>query len=178
VAASIPVWRIGKIEDLFAGRGITRGIHTVSDEDGMDQVVAQMQTADRGLIFTNLVDFDAQYGPSQRRRRLRRQSGALSTRGWPLCPPCSRVSERRDMLVVTADTCNDPTTPSTGPTSGSNVAACLVRRRALCAAGHNLGTRETFADLGQSLADVFGVGPLSHGNSFLSQITTVKRRNR
>ncbi len=61
-AASIPVVAIGKIEDLFAGRGITQGLHTVSDEDGMDQVERQMAALDRGFIFTNLVDFDAQYG--------------------------------------------------------------------------------------------------------------------
>src|SRR4029077_19334184 len=61
-AASVPVIAIGKIQDLFAGRGITQGIHTVSDEDGMDKVEAQIAASDRGLIFTNLVDFDAQYG--------------------------------------------------------------------------------------------------------------------
>src|SRR5258706_2202655 len=60
--ASIPVVAIGKIEDLFAGRGVTQGIHTVSDDDGMDHVEAQMELVDRGFIFTNLVDFDAQYG--------------------------------------------------------------------------------------------------------------------
>src|SRR5205823_6857755 len=61
-AASIPVIAIGKIEDLFAGRGITQAIHTKSDDDGMDQVERQMEGIDRGLIFTNLVDFDTQYG--------------------------------------------------------------------------------------------------------------------
>src|SRR5438132_4546804 len=61
-AASIPVIAIGKIEDLFAGRGITQAIHTKSDDDGMDQVERQMEGLDRGLIFTNLVDFDTQYG--------------------------------------------------------------------------------------------------------------------
>src|SRR5262249_58913118 len=61
-AASLPVVAIGKIEDLFAGRGITRAIHTVSDDDGMDRVEQQMDAVDRGLIFTNLVDFDTQYG--------------------------------------------------------------------------------------------------------------------
>ena len=61
-AASVPVVAIGKIEDLFAGRGITRAIHTVSDEDGMDRVEEQLAALDRGFIFTNLVDFDTQYG--------------------------------------------------------------------------------------------------------------------
>src|SRR5437764_790138 len=60
--ASLPVVAIGKIEDLFAGRGITAAIHTQSDEHGMDEVERQMASLDRGLIFTNLVDFDTQYG--------------------------------------------------------------------------------------------------------------------
>src|SRR5262249_37905984 len=61
-ASSLPVVAIGKIEDLFAGRGVTRAIHTKSDEEGMDRVEAEMDTVERGLVFTNLVDFDTQYG--------------------------------------------------------------------------------------------------------------------
>jgi ribosome-binding factor A len=61
-AASLPVVAIGKIEDLFAGRGVTHAIHTASDDEGMDQVERQMQSLDRGFVFTNLVDFDSQYG--------------------------------------------------------------------------------------------------------------------
>src|SRR5262249_16641823 len=61
-AAGLPVVAIGKIEDLFAGRGITNPFHTTSDDAGMDCVVRQMEQVDRGLIFTNLVDFDTQYG--------------------------------------------------------------------------------------------------------------------
>src|SRR5262249_9123648 len=61
-AAALPVVAIGKIEDLFASRGITRAIHTKSDDEGMDRVEQEMGAEDRGLIFTNLVDFDTQYG--------------------------------------------------------------------------------------------------------------------
>src|SRR5213080_1947072 len=61
-AASLPVVAIGKIEDLFAGRGITHAIHTRSDDDGMDHLERQLAAVDRGLIFANLVDFDTQYG--------------------------------------------------------------------------------------------------------------------
>src|SRR6185369_13367468 len=60
-AASLPVVAIGKIEDLFAGRGVTLAIHTASDDEGMDQVERQLQSLDRGFVFTNLVDFDSQY---------------------------------------------------------------------------------------------------------------------
>src|SRR4029077_12030949 len=61
-AASLPVVAIGKIEDLFAGRGITRAIHTASDDDGMDRIGREMDAVDRGFIFANLVDFDTQFG--------------------------------------------------------------------------------------------------------------------
>jgi phosphopentomutase len=61
-AAGLPVVAIGKIEDLFAGRGITSAVHTASDEQGMDEVVRAMTTDARGLIFANLVDFDTLYG--------------------------------------------------------------------------------------------------------------------
>ena len=61
-AAHVPVVAIGKIEDLFAGRGITRAIHTASDAEGMDVIASEMASTPRGLIFANLVDFDTQYG--------------------------------------------------------------------------------------------------------------------
>ena len=61
-AAQVPVVAIGKIEDLFAGRGITRAVHTKSDDEGVDVIASEMASAPRGLIFANLVDFDTQYG--------------------------------------------------------------------------------------------------------------------
>jgi phosphopentomutase len=164
-AASIPVVAIGKIEDLFAGRGITRGIHTVSDEDGMDQVAAQMQSVQPGLIFTNLVDFDAQYG---HRNDVAGYAANLERFDARLAALLPHLRDD-DLLVVTADHGNDPTTPST---DHAREYVPLLVAGARVRAGHNLGTRKTFADLGQTLADVFGVGPLSHGTSFLSEITT------
>src|SRR5260221_291802 len=108
-AASLPVVAIGKIEDLFAGRGVTDAIHTVSDDDGMDRTRQQMNVVDRGLIFTNLVDFDAQYGHRNDvegyARTLERFDARLST----LLP----ALHADDLLVITADHGNDPTTPST-----------------------------------------------------------------
>jgi phosphopentomutase len=162
-AASIPVVAIGKIEDLFAGRGITEGIHTSSDDDGMDRVAAQMQIVDRGLIFTNLVDFDAQYGHRNDVAGYAANLERFDARLGALLP---RLRDD-DLLVVTADHGNDPTTPST---DHAREYVPLLVAGAHVRAGHNLGTRKTFADLGQTLADVFGVGPLSHGTSFLPQI--------
>ena len=162
-AASMPVVAIGKIEDLFAGRGITRGIHTVSDDDGMDKVAAQMQSVDRGLIFTNLVDFDAQYGHRNDVAGYAANLERFDARLAALLP----TLRDGDLLVVTADHGNDPTTPST---DHAREYVPLLIAGARVRAGYDLGTRKTFADLGQTLAENFGVGSMPHGTSFLRDI--------
>ena len=163
-AASIPVVAIGKIEDLFAGRGISLACHTASDDDGMDQLERQMADIDRGLIFTNLVDFDTQYGHRNDidgyARNLERFDRRLST----LVP---RLRED-DVLMVTADHGNDPTTPGTD--HSREYVPLLVAGKGV-RAGVDLGTRRTFADVGQTVAEGFGVGPLANGTSFLREIT-------
>ena len=163
-AASIPVVAIGKIEDLFAGRGITQGIHTVSDDDGMDQIEAQMKVVDRGLIFTNLVDFDAQYGHRNDVEGYALNLERFDARLAALLPRL----RGEDLLVITADHGNDPTTPST---DHAREYVPLLVTGARVRAGVDLGTRKTFADLGQTLAELFGVGPIAHGTSFLPEIT-------
>jgi len=163
-AASLPVVAIGKIEDLFAGRGMTAAFHTASDDDGMDQVEHQMREVNRGLIFTNLVDFDTQYGHrndvsgyAQNLERFdRRLAAAL---------PLLRDD---DLLIVTADHGNDPTTAST---DHSREYVPLIAAGARVRDGVDLGTRRTFADLGQTLAEIFGVEPLPNGTSFLPDLT-------
>jgi phosphopentomutase len=162
-AASIPVVAIGKIEDLFAGRGITRGIHTVSDDDGMDRVEQQMNNVDRGLIFTNLVDFDAQYGHRNDVAGYAANLERFDARLAALLP----ALRDGDLLVVTADHGNDPTTPST---DHAREYVPLLVTGAGVRAGRDLGTRKTFSDLGQTLAEIFGVGPLVHGTSFLREV--------
>jgi phosphopentomutase len=164
-AAAIPVVAIGKIQDLFAGRGVTTGIHTVSDEDGMDHVEAQMQVVDRGFIFTNLVDFDAQYG---HRNDVAGYAANLERFDKRLASLLPQLRED-DLLVVTADHGNDPTTAST---DHAREYVPLLLTGAHVRAGHDLGTRATFADLGQTLAEVFSVGPMPNGTSFLKEITT------
>jgi phosphopentomutase len=164
-AASIPVVAIGKIADLFAGRGIGRAIHTVSDDDGMTRLDEEMGSLDRGLIFTNLVDFDSQFGhrndTAGYAANLERFDARLST----------TLSALRDddLLIVTADHGNDPTTASTDHAREYVpllVAGTHVR------ANVDLGTRRTFADLGQTLADLFGAGRMAHGTGFLPEIAT------
>ena len=167
-AASIPVVAIGKIEDLFAGRGITQGIHTISDEDGMDKVEQQMKIVDRGFIFTNLVDFDAQYG---HRNDVVGYAANLERFDARLTAMLPQLRDD-DLLVITADHGNDPTTPST---DHAREYVPLLVTGAGVRAGADLGTRTTFADLGQTLAEIFGVGALAHGTSFLQAITRSAR---
>ncbi|HKB11453.1 MAG TPA: phosphopentomutase [Vicinamibacterales bacterium] len=167
-AASLPVVAIGKIEDLFAGRGITRAIHTVSDDDGMDRVEQQMDAVDRGLIFTNLVDFDTQYG---HRNDVEGYAQNLERFDARLARVLPRL-RADDLLVVTADHGNDPTTAST---DHAREYVPLMAAGAHVRGGVDLGTRRTFADLGQTLAEMFGVEPLSNGTSFLQEMVGAPR---
>jgi phosphopentomutase len=162
-SASRTVVAIGKIEDLFAGRGISTAIHTASDADGMDKVLAQMASVRDGLIFTNLVDFDTQYG---HRNDIPGYAQNLERFDARLAEVLPRLRDD-DLLVVTADHGNDPATPST---DHSREYVPVIAAGARIRANTDLGTRRTFADLGQTLADLFGVGPLAHGTSFLDNI--------
>jgi phosphopentomutase len=162
-ATGRPVIAIGKIEDLFAGRGITRAVHTASDDDGMNAVEREMSEVGRGLIFTNLVDFDTQYGHRNDVAGYAANLERFDARLARILP----MLRKDDVLVVTADHGNDPTTPSTD--HAREYVPLLVTGDRIRAAV-DLGTRRTFADLGQTLADVFGVGPLPHGTSFLGEI--------
>ncbi len=162
-AASFPVVAIGKIEDLFAARGMTRAVHTTSDDDGMDRVEEQMGSVERGLIFTNLVDFDTQYGHRNDVEGYARNLERFDARLAQLLP----LLRPGDCLVVTADHGNDPTTPST---DHAREYVPLLLTGSTVRRGVDLGTRQTFADLGQTIADNFGVGRLAHGTSFLAEI--------
>ena len=162
-AKGIPVVAIGKIEDLFAGRGITRAIHTSSDDEGMNVVEREMDGVDRGLIFTNLVDFDTQYGHRNDVAGYAANLERFDARLARLLP----MLKDGDLLVVTADHGNDPTTAST---DHAREYVPLLVTGARVRAGIDLGTRKTFADLGQTLAEVFDVGRLPHGTSFLGEI--------
>jgi phosphopentomutase len=165
----IPVVAIGKINDLFAGRGIGRAVHTASDAEGMERLAEAMQGPEDGFIFVNLVDFDTVFG---HRNDVAGYAANLEQFDEALVRVLPNLRPS-DLLVVTADHGNDPSTPSTDHsrefvpvliTGGPAKAAPYVRR------GLDLGTRQTFADLGQTLAENFGVGPLAHGTSFLEDI--------
>jgi phosphopentomutase len=162
-AAGVPVTAIGKISDLFAGRGITESHPTRSDEHGMDLVEQAMAEKTRGLILANLVDFDTVYG---HRNDVNGYAANLERFDARLSRLIPRLRED-DLLVVTADHGNDPTTPST---DHSREYVPLLIAGARVKKGIDLGTRPTFADLGQTLAEIFGVGPLAFGESFLRSI--------
>jgi len=176
--AGVPVISIGKINDLFAGRGITRATHTANDSEGMERVAETINEATGGLVFVNLVDFDTLYGH-------RNDVGGYAANLERFDEALARVLpmlRRSDLLIVTADHGNDPSTPSTDH-SREYVPVMMIsgsvegraeggsnRRRGSVRPGVNIGTRETFADLGQTIAANFGVGPLAHGTSFLEDI--------
>lgn len=161
--AGWPVFAVGKIEDIFAGRGITQAVHTTSDADGVDQTLKAMRQVDRGLIFTNLVDFDTLYGHRNDVAGYASNLEALDAR----IPELVGALREDDALIFTADHGCDPSDISTDHTREH--VPVLVRGRRV-RPGTDLGTRATFADLGQTLAQNFGVGPLALGSSFLGAL--------
>jgi phosphopentomutase len=163
-AANVPVVAIGKVRDLFAGRGITKSLRTASDDEGMNEVERQLDAVPSGLIFANLVDFDTQFGHRNDVEGYARNLEWFDARLARLLPRLAG----QDLLVVTADHGNDPTTPST---DHSREYVPLMVTGPGVRAGADLGTRRTFADLGQTLAELFGVRRLAHGISFLHEIT-------
>ena len=162
-SARVPVVAVGKTADLFAGRGIPRSLSADSDERGIQRICEAMNDTNEGLIFANLVDFDTQYG---HRNDVSGYAANLELFDRQLINVLNRIRER-DLLVITADHGNDPTTPST---DHSREHVPLLVSGEHVRGNVNLGTRRTFADLGQTLAANFGVGPLAHGSSFLGDI--------
>jgi phosphopentomutase len=154
---------VGKVSDLFAGRGITRTFPTASDAEGMDRIESLTQTMDSGFVLANLVDFDALYGHRNDAEGYAQNLESFDRRLARFLPQL----RPKDLLVVTADHGNDPTTPSTDH-SREHVPLLLAGRRVRRAV--NLGTRDSFADLGQTIASSLCVGPLAHGCCFLEDI--------
>jgi phosphopentomutase len=161
-AAGVPVVAIGKISDLFAGRGVSEEIHTHDDRDGLEQTLRAMHAARRGLVFTNLVDLDSRFG---HRNDPRGYGDDLEMIDTHLVPVVAGLGDR-DLLLITADHGNDPTTPSTDHTREYVpllVAGPRVR------GGADLGVRRTFADVGATVAAALGAAPPRGGQSFLGQ---------
>jgi phosphopentomutase len=163
IAAGIPVTAIGKIEDLFAGRGISTSTHTASDDEGMDAVEEAIANVERGLVFANLVDFDTLYGHRNDVEGYARNIERFDSRLTELLPQLRPT----DVLLITADHGNDPTTPSTD--HSREYVPLLVTGRGV-RPGVDLGERQTFADLAQTLADIFAIDPMPNGTSFRAEL--------
>jgi phosphopentomutase len=144
-----PVVGIGKIEDIFAGKGITRALHTKSNDHGMQCLVEELGITARGFIFVNLVDFDMVYG---HRNNIEGYGRALETFDQKLGELLLRLRED-DLLILTADHGCDPTFPGTDHTR--EYVPLLVYSQQL--KSRSLGIRKTFADIGASLLSLFGV---------------------
>ncbi len=158
-----PVITVGKVDDLFAGSGVTEAIHTHDNAEGQSILLELLQRGGEGLVFANLVDFDTQYGhrndPAGFARALEAFDESLGR---------MRAALRDDdLLLVTADHGNDPTTAST---DHAREYTPLLATGPRVRGGRDLGTRDTFADVGATIAEMFGVGPLDAGTSFLKAI--------
>ncbi|GIW72601.1 MAG: phosphopentomutase [Planctomycetota bacterium] len=156
--AGLGVYAIGKIEDIFAGRGITRAVHTGSNAEGLARLHEAAAEANEALVFANLVDFDALYG---HRNDPKGYARALEEADAGIAALLPRLAAG-DLLVITADHGNDPTTPSTD--HSREMVPLLVWARGIEPV--DVGTRPSFADLGQTIADNFGLR-VPHGRSFL-----------
>lgn len=162
-AAGKEVVGIGKIEDLFAGRGLTQRDHTETNRDGMAATLRWLDRDFTGLLFVNLVEFDMLWG---HRRDSQGYAQALrEVDVW--LTQVQHVMRPGDALFFTADHGVDPTFRGSDHT---RECVPLLAYGQPIHAGINLGTRTTFADLGQTLAKAFGVAPLAAGTSFAHEI--------
>ncbi len=164
--AGFMVYAVGKINDIFVGQGINGYITTVDNTDGVDKTIAAIrEQKKRGLIFTNLVDFDAKFG---HRNNPQGYADALAEFDRRLPEIVDALAED-DILILTADHGNDPTTPSTD--HSREYVPVLITGQAVNP-GANIGVRATFADLATTIADIFGVGLPPKGHSFKLDIMT------
>lgn len=161
--AGLDVIALGKISDIYDGEGVTKAVRTVSNMDGMDKMVQTMEESFKGISFLNLVDFDAVYG---HRRDPKGYGQALEDYDQRLPEVFDRMTND-DLLIITADHGNDPTYKGTDHTR-EYVPLLIYSPR--FAEGKELPLRKTFADIGATVADNFGVKLPEHGTSFLNDL--------
>jgi phosphopentomutase len=161
-AAGVPRTGVGKVDDLFAKRGLDGG-HTSGNAEGIARIVSWLRDGPDGLLFANLVDFDQLYGHRNDvpgfHQALRDFDAAI--------PDLIAALREDDLIFITADHGNDPTTSSTDH-ARENVPLLVLGRRALAV---NLGRRATFSDLGASVAEWLGIRFRGRGTSFIPQLT-------
>ncbi|ADO58607.1 phosphopentomutase [Paenibacillus polymyxa] len=162
--AGLDVIALGKISDIYDGEGVTKAVRTVSNMDGMDKLVATLDEEFTGLSFLNLVDFDAVYG---HRRDPQGYGQALDDYDARLPEVFAKMTDD-DLLIITADHGNDPTYRGTDHTR--EYVPLLAYSPRFVAGGKELAVRKTFADIGATVADNFGVKLPEHGTSFLAEL--------
>jgi phosphopentomutase len=163
-ARGVLVRSVGKIFDVFLGRGIREGVKTTDNADGMAKTLAAMAEPGAGLIFVNLVDFDQQYG----HRNDVEGYGAALERFDAWLPEFERALRPGDLAIFTADHGCDPTVPGTDHTREY---VPLLAAGPHVRAGVNLGSRASLSDIGQTVAANFGVS-INHGASFLKELSS------
>ncbi|MDY0190518.1 MAG: phosphopentomutase [Desulfuromonas sp.] len=161
-AVGLPVVAIGKINDIFCGRGISEHLPTKNNGDGMDKIATALQTIDSGLIFANLIDYDMLYG---HRRDAQGFAAALVNFDQRLGALLAQLLPT-DLMLITADHGCDPTTPGT---DHSREYVPLVAFSPRLAHGQELGVRNCFCDISATISENFGVDICS-GTSFLSNV--------
>jgi len=165
VERKIPIFGIGKIHDIYNGRGVDHYVTTKNNADGMQKLHATLAEQKNGLIFANLVDFDMLYG-----HRKDVEGFAKSLEEFDLLlAPLLKAMAPRDLLMITADHGCDPD-PAWPTTDHSREYVPIVTYSTAGKRGVNLGIRDTLADMGQTIAENFGAA-IPHGKSFLPQIS-------
>jgi phosphopentomutase len=166
---NVPVFGIGKIHDIYNGRGVERYVTTTSNTDGMEKLTIALREQPDGLIFSNLVDFDMLYG-----HRKDVEGFAKSLEEFDaLLGDLLRLLTHDDLLMITADHGCDPD-PRWETTDHSREYVPILAHSPGGGAGANLGTRSTLSDMGQTVAENFG-GRILHGDSFLAEMKNGKR---
>jgi len=160
--AGVPTCGIGKINDLYAGQGLARSYPTASNREGMARIIALLDETRGGLIMANLVDFDMLYG--HRLDAVGFASALVEFDDW--LPRLLSLLEGPDLLLITADHGCDPTTAGTD--HSREYVPLLAYSPSLCHGG-SLGSRETFADVGATIAENFSI-ELPRGTSFLKKL--------
>lgn len=162
VRAGKSVHGLGKIEDIFAGRGVSSAVHTESNADGVERTIAAVRDGDDDFVFTNLVDFDTKYGHRNDPKGYARCLEELDR----YTPELLAALRAGDLLMFTADHGGDPSDVSTDHTREY---VPMVAAGPRVKAGADVGSRATFADLGATAAEHLGLPPVS-GTSFLGEI--------
>jgi phosphopentomutase len=163
VAEGHQVIGVGKVDDLFANQGLTLCHHTVDNVVATEKVIELLGESSRGMILANLIEFDMLFG---HRNNPEAYASALETFDSRL-PRMMEAMNEGDVLFIVADHGNDPTTPST---DHSREYVPLLVYGARVRPGVNLGTRESFADLGATIAELLGLEPLPYGTSFATEM--------